>query len=245
MRKTIEGVILGLLLAILAAGLWQKYHRGSGKAQAPMQAPKVAPLMAATPALDWRRLSSLTSEPLLNVQGSYFFPLYGAPGKDRRTVVSGVYSASQDFVHAVVVSQADWARMEKGFPPLAPGPELKAHEQFSFTAQPGLSAICFFQTPPKADLAQARSLAAALALALQNMVGAPAARVSMQLTVEDQIYGTEEQAANVEAAIRRRATETSKPAPDAAKQLFGAPIHLLPANPDPQNSEFGPPISTR
>lgn len=206
MRKTIEGLIMGFLLAIIAGGGWLYFKSrtakpGEAKERAGKRPELLLPLMG-TAQVDlpsWRHVSTVNETRSFRFSKLYGWILYGDERPKRRVVLSGHFESSQTFVHAALVSAEDFHRMQSGYPPLNVQRYVNPGEHVSVVLKPGLGDLAFFQTPPQPDPTKAKTLASLLAMSLEGLVGAPPAAISADFKIDNQIFGT---SADVTAAKR-------------------------------------------
>ena len=256
-----KGVILGILICLLAAGLYyrsklpplsQANSAGAAAGRKPLQKAKDTPLFAGNistaPSRQWRTYWTDDEKPALRFTKIAGVFVSGGMKPDRRVIISGIFQADNSFVHAALMSFEDYQRAQAGYPPLDVQFYAAQGKPFQTTVKPGMNEMAFFQTPPRPDLAQARSMASLLALSLQGLVGAPAASVSAEIRTEYQIFGTSAEASQARCDMLRNWGEAGKSwlrlhpewcGSDSSRislpaaPVFGPPIKLN----DPQGSD--------
>lgn len=112
-----------------------------------------------------------------------------------KDVIDGKFAASTPWVHAIVITPADFARVRRGYPPLDVEASLSENVPFSVVPKPGLNVVYFFQAPPNPDLSKATSIISLLMMSIKGLAddSTPAA-VSVEFTSKLQVFGTREQA---------------------------------------------------
>lgn len=112
-----------------------------------------------------------------------------------KDVITGKFAASTPWVHAMVMTPADFVRVRQGYPPLDVEANLSENVPFSVVPKPGLNIVYFFQVPPNPDLTKATSMISLLMMSLKGLADASApAAVSVEFTSSLQVFGTKQQA---------------------------------------------------
>lgn len=196
-----KGVILGILICLLAAGLYyrsklpplsQVNSAGAAvdiAARAKTPATIGSRMAAGRDARTWRTYYGTKETREFRLSRIGGVSVMTIAGKNRRTVVSGIFQSSESDVHAALMGSDDYGRCLKGYPPLHVQAYIDAGKPFRTVVEPGINWIAFFQTPPQPDLASAKSMAGLLVLSLQGLVGAPPASISLEIKTENEIFG--------------------------------------------------------